>query len=396
MPMKSSVSFFFIALLFLMTIWHSLHCFAAEASTTQKNTPIIGKAAFSIENHNEVYSAPNADSKVAFLGDSWDDANDPSGINDVILERLFTIIKGVHAQMVFFTGDLALGLERVHAPKEKSTTKRFLYEYDINETNWAEQGLAYRSESYSKQLQAFADIQRRNLGSGIPFFPLSGEHESMGADSLDIFRAYFGLTTIKPQNMQGLAYTVSIGRAFFVVLSAFEPFLKDKSSSELLKKNILMWMDEQLKTAGQSRYLFVVGHEPAFSTTETFGKFRGLDKDPHFRDAFWNILVKNHVLAYFCSHENLYDRSYRNGVWQFISGGAGAPFRLQEFDRAFYHFLLLTVPGDKNKKPEVNVVDSQGILRDTIKLTESFELYQKRIAEKPESGRDGLTTFSGI
>ncbi len=40
---------------------------------------------------------------------------------------------------------------------------------------------------------------------------------------------------------------------------------------------------------------------------------------------FWKLLVDYNVPAYFCGHEHLYSRQSVDGVFQIITGSAGAP-----------------------------------------------------------------------
>ena len=88
------------------------------------------------------------------------------------------------------------------------------------------------------------------------------------------------------------------------------------------------------------------------------GKPAGLDKYPEARDAFWETLQKNNVTAYICSHQHLYNSSKHGGVWQIISGGAGAPLK-KNYDDAFYHYLLMKIPLNGGP-PFVSIIDSEG------------------------------------
>lgn len=91
----------------------------------------------------------------------------------------------------------------------------------------------------------------------------------------------------------------------------------------------------------------------------------------------------NRVVAYFCSHEHLYDRSFRDGVWQIISGGAGGPLNKKDILKAFYHFILLTIPSELGKFPVVQVIDIQGVVRDEFSLSPIPEqpIFQMRISQ---------------
>jgi hypothetical protein len=62
-----------------------------------------------------------------------------------------------------------------------------------------------------------------------------------------------------------------------------------------------------------------------------------LDKHPAERDAFWALLKKHRVDAYFCGHEHLYNAKEAGGVRQVIAGSCGAPLA-QGFGGQFFHF----------------------------------------------------------
>ncbi|MGZ3633615.1 MAG: hypothetical protein ACXU9U_01460 [Parachlamydiaceae bacterium] len=109
--------------------------------------------------------------------------------------------------------------------------------------------------------------------------------------------------------------------------------------------------------------------------------FQGLDVHSSQRDLFWRILMKHKVTAYFCAQEHLYDRTNRQGVWQIISGGAGAPLYKWDFDKAFYHYVRLILPHQNQLLPKIQVFDIQGNFIDEIELAPShYPVYQLRIS----------------
>ena len=80
--------------------------------------------------------------------------------------------------------------------------------------------------------------------------------------------------------------------------------------------------------------------------------------------------MKHHIAAYFSSNEILYDRSFRYGVWQLISGGAGTTHDIKgEEDETFYHYLLLSIPQGTTGDPTVKVFDPDGKNKDEFILT---------------------------
>jgi hypothetical protein len=85
-------------------------------------------------------------------------------------------------------------------------------------------------------------------------------------------------------------------------------------------------------------HIFVFGHEPAFpigghldDCLPDVGWFLKDTSDSsrliHIeeRDRFWGMLETYDVDAYICGHEHNYGRQSVDGVYQIVSGGAGAP-----------------------------------------------------------------------
>jgi hypothetical protein len=186
-----------------------------------------------------------------------------------------------------------------------------------------------------------------------------------------------------PLREKPLIYTFAVGKALFLLFSIaeFDAIQKQTVDGEFTSE-VLRWIDLTLQRERKNySYIFVVGNQPAFSTRAVVDEPVGLDRNPYSRDRFWDILMKHGVTAYFCSLEHLYDRTNRFGIWQIISGGGGSPFYKREFDKAFYHYLLLTIPEAEGSFPKVQVFDIQGNVIDTFELNPNpFPIYQLRIS----------------
>lgn len=165
-------------------------------------------------------------------------------------------------------------------------------------------------------------------------------------------------------------YTILLKNTFFAVFSN-----GDGEEPEQL----IEWLDSHLQRH-IGNYRFVLGNPAAFSTHATEGSYEGMDRWPYFRNQFWDLLRRGDVEAYFGSNEILYDRSYRTGVWQILTGGAGATRTYEVRDDTFYHFVLLTIPQDRSG-PLVEVFDIQGRKRDGLRLnTQMPAITQFRIS----------------
>lgn len=328
----------------------------------------------------------NKGSKVALLGESYSSDNGSSGINEEVLGQLFTLIRDQHPEAVIFTGNMTLGIPPPQHQEGDLSADVPVYPLTSLDIKGKEKGtkeVGYSSSYFYKQLEAFLELKNRKLGKETPFYPLIGLREVPGADAASQLLALFKVKSEAPRNASPLAYTFALNNALFILISTADYQLQtDASISHQLNSELLQWLDVTLKAnRGKYDFAFVVGSEPAFSTTVVAGSYQGLDNNEEARNQFWKILVKYRVNAYFCSGEHLYDRTNRYGIWQVISGGAGAPLYRREFDKAFYHYLLLSIPSSKEGVPKIQVYDPQGKLFDEFDLKAApYPVYQLRIS----------------
>jgi hypothetical protein len=336
---------------------------------------------------------PNNSKSVAILGESYSSENNGSGINEEILTRLFTLIRKNPPSAVIFTGDMTLGLQKeanLQSPEGIKPTKPPLTDElttdlldTLDTTPWPQAGYAFNLVAFKKSMARFIEIKDDILGNNVPFYPIIGDHESFGSGAIEAVETAFKIQSQVPLLVSPLAYTFSIDKCLFLVFSTTHSTEKGDSNKPFpLSPPLLQWLNDTLQQQGKNfDFIFVVGNKPAFSTTEVIADFRGLDSQIPLRDAFWRILMKNKVTAYFCSKEHLYDRTNRYGIWQIISGGAGAPLYKREFDKAFYHYLRLILPNKDQKLPKVKVFDTQDNLIDDFDLAPTqYPVYQLRIS----------------
>jgi hypothetical protein len=86
------------------------------------------------------------------------------------------------------------------------------------------------------------------------------------------------------------------------------------------------WLAEDLANT-DARWVFVVGHEPAYPQPDAdSGRVRhvgdSLDAHPAHRDRFWALLQDHDVVAYLCGHTHNYSAVQIDGVWQLDVGHA--------------------------------------------------------------------------
>lgn len=335
---------------------------------------------------NKIY-AQNNEMRVAILGDSSTEGEGTSSFNEPVLNKLLNSIKGRDPAAVFFTGNLTFGLVKnvpANTSNSQDTDNESPKSYG---DNWKALGYIYSNQGYQKQLDAFYQDEQTALGK-IPFYPSVGNHEAFGPDSVELVQKTFKIYGTANLGPGFLVYSVSIQNAYFVIVQTdYFDGITNQVVENTIHSSVLDWLENDLKEKSAFyQYIFVFGNSPAYSTSATEGVFKGLDIHPEIRDRFWKILQLNNVLAYFCASENLYDRTFRNDLWQVISGGAGSPLFNRAVKPAFYHYLLLSIPQDLNGTPSVVVIDSNGDVIDKFDLTRTnTTIYQFRISENKAS-----------
>lgn len=308
---------------------------------------------------------PYSGRRVAFLGDS---ANPflQNGFNPEVLGKLLDRIKAQQPEALFFTGNLIWSLKLPQDDKQASIVKLTPARDQLGNIAYQPVGI-YDSGLFRERLKRFAAFVKARLGN-IPLYPVVGETEAAGPDSLQIFKEQFPVPNSTIIDSSQLVYNVSIGNADFIVLS-FAAF--DSKTNTLLQQrmtnSMLKWVDDTLTArASHQTYLFAVGNEPAFSPEALFNSYAGDDRAGRMR--FWHLLMRHGVLAYFCSNQPIFDRTYRYGVWQILSGGGGAERDIEHDDtRTFYHYLLLTIP--EQGAPLLQVFDQRGRKRDELLIS---------------------------
>jgi hypothetical protein len=309
----------------------------------------------------------------AILGDSRSDGKEGvGGINDKVLSRLFAMIKEKEPWALFFSGDLTLGLEEEEVAEElyQENAPTPPTQNSQQGDHWAQAGFVYDSKAFKESLEYFSTLQKKYLGPSIPLYPLIGNHEAVGPDAVKIFKDHFGITHDAPLDSAQLAYTVELGKILFIIL-ATDYYSRDQNKliEHTLSGGQKEWLEKTLSDrSSQFSSVFVIGHEPAFSVLGAAKSHPvGLDRFPDARDEFWTILKKYGVKAYICSHEHLYQTSKHDGVWQIVSGGAGAPLAPLKFG-GFFHYALLKIPMKSGAAPKLTVVDVDGVIKHEVVL----------------------------
>ncbi|HWR73145.1 MAG TPA: metallophosphoesterase [Nitrospirota bacterium] len=186
----------------------------------------------------------------------------------------------------------------------------------------------------------------------VPYFLTVGNHDAhpKAPGSEKIYREQVEL----PGNE--LYYSFVAGNSLFIVLDSNLSGQEKKITGEQYT-----WLEDVLANAKQ-RHKFIFVHHPLY-TDKGKGKHAGnsLDRYPRDRDRLQALFRKHGVSAVFSGHEHLYLRKVVDGIPSVITGGGGAPLYADDLNGGFYHYIYITVDGDK-----VNgeVVDINGKVRD--------------------------------
>ncbi len=138
-----------------------------------------------------------------------------------------------------------------------------------------------------------------------------------------------------PPGCEETTYSWDQGNAHFVVLNPYWDGGTAPGSDAGRGEDgdvgpaLLAWLERDL-AANTKPFVFVFGHEPAFPRYRHVGD--SLDRHPENRDAFWRLLARHGVQAYFCGHVHSYFKEQRDGVWQICDGHAG---RVKGGDRIY-------------------------------------------------------------
>jgi predicted phosphodiesterase len=186
----------------------------------------------------------------------------------------------------------------------------------------------------------------------VPYFLAVGNHDvnPTGRLSEKTYRDQVDL----PGNE--LYYSFGAGNALFIVLDSQ---LKDQEKRIIGEQ--LKWIEKVLASSNR-RHTFVFLHHPLYTDLwKGHHSHDSLDKYPEHRDELQALFVKSKVHAVFAGHEHYYEKRTSDGILHIITGGGGAPMYDREEDGGFFHFIQVTVDGDRVSG---EVVDITGKVRD--------------------------------
>ncbi|MFB3880875.1 MAG: metallophosphoesterase [Armatimonadota bacterium] len=186
-----------------------------------------------------------------------------------------------------------------------------------------------------------------------PVYPTIGNHEKGTAYYYSYFSTPAGGGTKSEQ-----WYSFNYGNVHFISL--------DTCGSYGVGTTQYNWLVNDLRAA-TAEWKVVLTHYPAYSSGTHGGS-----------STVQNVLVplfeQHHVDMVFAGHDHIYERSLKNGVYYFVTGGGGAelysinqtsnPYR--QFSKAAYHHITVDVSGNT---ATIKARGNDGVAFDSVTLT---------------------------
>ncbi len=204
---------------------------------------------------------------------------------------------------------------------------------------------------------AWRDAVADNLDD-IPFFPLAGNHDIWSQSSEKLYE----------EIVAPLWYSFDYGDSHFIVLCS-----ADKDYSNGIRKDELHWLENDLQANSDEKHIFCFIHHPMWQKHEEDGW-------EEWYDEIHPLLARYHVDYAFSGHWHVYeDYGIVDGIHYITTGGAGGTLdtRRPDYLGPFYHYLLVTVDGDK---VDVAVMKIGAVLPDDVVTTAMMDTYREAMA----------------
>ncbi|AWN53521.1 metallophosphoesterase [Methylobacterium sp. 17Sr1-1] len=260
-----------------------------------------------------------------------------SGIPGALHERTFASVNAVvrrlapQPEFILFPGDEIIGL----TPDPAALRAQWAHWFDV-EMAWLDRG-------------------------AIPMWHTTGNHTAYDTMSEDVFRDVLRLPDNGPDDQRGLSYWVRRGDLLMVFVHTLWTGLGGEGHVETA------WLRSTLARHADARHRIVLGHHPVHPVNGFSGRYQR-EIGPEYADAFWQILVDSHVLAYVCSHILAYDVQVHRGVLQICTAGAGTAHRMPD-EVEYLHCIQAALDRDGLR---YQVLDTNGVARERLRWPPPF------------------------
>lgn len=186
-------------------------------------------------------------------------------------------------------------------------------------------GLTMDDEALRRQWHYWIEHEMAWLDrSAIPVYHTTGNHTTYNTNSEAVFRDVLAhLPQNGPRGQDGLSYFVRRNDLLMVFVNTIWTGLGGEGRVETT------WLDQTLTDHADARYKLVLGHHPVHPVNGFSGPFQR-EIAPENGRTFWQVLIRHHVFAYFCSHILAFDVQVHEGVLQILTAGAGTAHRMPE------------------------------------------------------------------
>jgi predicted phosphodiesterase len=161
------------------------------------------------------------------------------------------------------------------------------------------------------------------VGFTLPFYPVPGNHDGIGDQNLEGYLRYSGAAAAH--------YSVDRGLVHLTMADSHNGGI---SASELA------WLRDDLSATRQPVKIVVL-HHPPFDPDGTSHIMA------YGNEQFMALMVQQNVDYVLAGHIHASVQGERDGVVYTITGGAGAPLYTADHPQAFYHYLRVSVQGEK-------------------------------------------------
>jgi hypothetical protein len=225
-------------------------------------------------------------------------------------------------------------------------------------------------------------LDRRN----VPLYHTTGNHTTYDEASENVFREMLShLPRNGPVGQVGLTYFVRRGDLLLVFVNTASTALGGEGRVEC------DWLERTLAAHADARHKLVFGHHPAHPVNGFAGAFQR-DIESQNARAFWQVLVRQRVLAYVCSHILAFDVQVRDGVLQIVTAGAGTAHRMPP-EHEYLHCVQAAVDAASLR---YQVLDTDGHCREWLEwplaLAASTDWTPLAIGESPAPTAAGEAT----
>lgn len=254
-----------------------------------------------------------------------------SGVPGALHERTFASVNAVVRRLdpppefILFPGDEVIGL----VPDEATLRDQWRHWLEV-ETGWLDR-------------------------AQIPMWHTTGNHTTYDAMSEAVFRDVLKLPTNGPADQPGLSYFVRRDDLLMVFVNTLWSGLGGEGYVET------EWLEKTLRDNADARHKLVLGHHPVFPVNGFSGPYQR-EIGPEHGMVFWDILVREKVLAYVCSHILAFDVQVKRGVLHICTAGAGTAHRMPE-GVEYLHCVQAAID---DQGLRFNVLDVEGTIRERL------------------------------